>query len=451
MLSGNFRSIPLTSITIAADRQRQDLNDIEELAESIRNIGQINPIVVTPDLVLVAGERRYRAHVMLGMTHILAQLTTDLDEISLELVELEENVKRRSLGWREEAAAVARIHTLLSEREEDWDATKTAASLAMAEPTVRRYLLVQRYIDQGDELVTKADTLTVAGNIARRREERALASSLEEVDTAISDMFTKPISVNKLPAKAAAPQRKSDPSEPELPMADPEQAAMPFYNIDFAEFVAEYEGPKFNFLHCDFPYGINFDKHAGGATGTFGGYSDTVDAFEHCMSALAHLTEQHVSESAHIMFWFSARMDLLAPVHERLGDMGWKMNPVPLIWHRSDNSGILPDPQRGPRQVYETCIFGSRGDRKIIQAVSNLYACPKSKEIHASEKPVPMLRHFYRMFVDDTTVMLDPTMGSGNAVIAAQDAGAKSVLGLEALPEFYENAVEYWARAKARV
>ncbi len=447
MLSGSFHSIPLSSITIAADRQRQDLAGVEELAASIRDIGLINPIVLTPDNVLVAGERRFRAHEHLGFTHILCQYTTELSATELELIELEENIKRKALTWREEVAAVNRIHNLYLESDSEWTAVDTARSLSVSDTLVSRYLQVQRYIDAGDPLVCGADTLSVASNIAARKDERAKAAALEEVDQAIDTLFAKPISVNKLPAAKGSQAE----DEPELPMPAMEEPTHPFLNIPFQDFIkSPLSGPKVNFLHCDFPYGINFDKHNGGATGTFGAYADTVDAFETCMDTLAQAMETHVSESAHIMFWFSARMDLLFPVWQCLVEMGWKMNPVPLIWHRSDNSGILPDPSRGPRQVYETCLIGSRGDRKIVQAVSNFYACPKSKEIHASEKPLPMLQHFFRMFVDDTTVMLDPTMGSGNAVIAAQEAGAKSALGLEALPEFFDNAVEYWRRKKAR-
>ena len=42
-----------------------------------------------------------------------------------------------------------------------------------------------------------------------------------------------------------------------------------------------------------------------------------------------------------------------------------------------------------------------------------------------------MLRFFLSMVVDETTTMLDPTCGSGAALRAAEDLGAKSVLGLE--------------------
>ena len=98
---------------------------------------------------------------------------------------------------------------------------------------------------------------------------------------------------------------------------------------------------------------------------------------------------------------------------------------------KSDGAGILPDPERGPRQIYETCLFGAKGDRKIVRAVANAYSAPTVRERHMSEKPEPMLRHFFGMLCDENTIMLDPTCGSGSSLRAAESLGAKYVLGLE--------------------
>ena len=456
MLSGSFHTVPMSDITIAPDRQRKELKGVEELAASIRSLGLIHPIVLTPDLQLVAGERRFRAHEFLGLTHIQAQLTTDLPREELEIIELEENVKRKDLTWTEDVIAVSRIHELKMQQEQEWNLTKTADALSLTVAAVSNRLLIKRYMDENEPLVVNADTYSVALNVARRKEQRKQESDDEAMDDTIGNFMAAPISVNKLPSAstprgAALGKVASSEEKTELPIPKPAEDH-PYLNIDFLEWAkSPLAEKKINFLHCDFPYGVSFDKYNRGATGTFGGYSDSKEAFERCMEALSLCMETHISPSAHIMFWFSGKLGLLYSAYQRLEAMGWTMNPTPLIWHRSDNSGILPDPQRGPRQVYEVCIFGNRGDRKVVQAVSNLYAHPKTKDIHASEKPRPMLQHFFRMFVDEFTVMLDPTMGSGNAVIAAEEMGAASALGLEALPEFYENAIAYRKRVKARV
>lgn len=443
MLSGSFRSYRIADITIAPDRQRRELTGIEELADSIRKIGLIHPVILNPEGVLVAGERRLRAHEHMGLTHILVQFTNELAKDELEAIELEENIKRKSLAWKEEVAAVSRIHTLRVAQDREWTADDTAELLSVSPSFVSKYLKVNEYILKGEELVVNSDNLVTAYNICLRKDQRAEEATNNEIDSAIDDILAKPMSVNPVPKRAEGSDK--------LPMPEPKQKPVPYLLADFREWAKQpYTGQKLNFLHCDFPYGINYDKHNGGATGLLGKYADTPELYLECLRALKTIMADRVADSAHLMFWLSARHEIIHQSRLALEEMGWKINPVPLIWHRSDNSGILPDPQRGPRQVYEVCLFGSRGDRKIVQAVSNLYAHPKTKEVHASEKPVAMLQHFFRMFVDESTVMLDPTMGSGNSVLAAEEAGAKSVLGLEALPEIYENACAYRERVKRR-
>lgn len=445
MLSGNFKSFPISSIHIAEDRQRRELTGIDELADSIRNIGQIHPIVLTPDGSLVAGERRLRAHQKLGLTHILVQFTTDLPREELEAIELEENLKRKALGWKEEVEAVLRIHELKQASFPDWTNLDTAALLSVSDSTISRYLLVAEYLKKGEPLVVNADGFSVAVNVCLRKAQRAVEEDNTRVDDIFKKAFTAPISMSNLGNKSA-PQG--------LPLPPPEPLEHPYVNESFLEWVnTPWAGPKFNFLHCDFPYGINYDKHDQGTTGLLGGYEDTPELFQACIKALGTAIQDRIAESAHLMFWLSGRLEIVWDTKLKLEAMGWKINPTPLIWHRNDNSGVIPDPQRGPRQVYETCLFGSRGDRKIVQPVSNLFACPKTREVHASEKPREMLQHFFRMFVDESTVLLDPTMGSGNAILAAEDAAnpPKFSLGLERDADIFANAIAYRKKVKTRV
>jgi hypothetical protein len=375
----------------------------------------------------------------------LTQYTNELPQEDLEVIELEENVKRKDLSWKEEVAAIARLHGIKLRKDATWTHQDTAELLSVSPSFISKYLIVAGYIEAGEPLVDTADTMSAAYNICLRKEQRAEVTSVETLDASFDTIFSRPISIGSVPKKADRPDQ-------ELPLGEAAQPAIPYLNVSFLDWAAApFAGAaKFNFIHCDFPYGINFDRHNGGATGLFGAYDDSPELYQLCIQALAKITLDRVSESAHLMFWLSARQEIVQDTMEKLTAMGWKMNPVPLIWHRSDNAGILPDPNRGPRQVYEVCLFGSLGDRKIVQPISNLFAHPKTKEVHASEKPRAMLQHFFRMFVDESTVMLDPTMGSGNAILAAEESSPKYVLGLEALLEIYESAVAYRKKVKAR-
>ena len=47
-----------------------------------------------------------------------------------------------------------------------------------------------------------------------------------------------------------------------------------------------------------------------------------------------------------------------------------------------------------------------------------------------------MLRHFFEMFIDGNTNMLDPTCGGGSSLRAAESIGSNFVFGIEANEEF---------------
>lgn len=212
-------------------------------------------------------------------------------------------------------------------------------------------------------------------------------------------------------------------------------------NADFCEWAKTYTGDKFNFLHCDFPYGIDTDKRQqGNKVAIYGGYEDTSENYWRLVKALCDNLDRICTESAHIMFWFSMH-NYCDTLEYFANHSDFDLDPFPLVWHKSDGKGILSDPQRGPRRVYETALFGSRGDRKIVKAKANACSEPAVRGQHLSTKPEPVLRHFFEMFVDENTSMLDPTCGSGTALrVAKKELDAPYVLGIEIDPEFAENA-----------
>lgn len=90
-------------------RRHFDAAELRGLATSIERHGLQNPVLVRPlpqgDYLLIGGERRVRAHEMLGRTTIFAILTSgDPDEIGLI-----DNVQRVDLNAVEYAAALARL------------------------------------------------------------------------------------------------------------------------------------------------------------------------------------------------------------------------------------------------------------------------------------------------------------------------------------------------------
>lgn len=422
MTSGNFAMIPVASIVVDREgRQRRELTGIEELAASIAARGLINPITIDRNMVLIAGERRLTAIKSLGLPEVAVQFIEDLPLTERKLIELEENVRRKDLEWRDYVISVAEIHRIQSEAHDTWTAEKTAEFINMSPQHVSNVLLVHRNLDH--DLVKTADKFSVARNVAMRYEERQEAAGKRDLDVILSQSLGLP------EPEQAAPE--AAPSRPPL--------RAEIHHGEFQTLLPSLALPPFNFIHCDFPYGVGAgDKSGQSAAKITGSYADTPDIYFELLKQFCLLTPIIAAESAHLMFWFS--MDYYDVTRKILAEAGWKTLVRPLIWHKSDNAGILPDKDRGPRQTYETALFGVRGDRKIVRAVANSFSGPTAREHHTSEKPRPMLEHFFRMFVDDTTRMLDPTAGSGNAVRVASELGAVYALGVERDADFAARA-----------
>ena len=439
--------IPISEITVAVhERQRKAVGNVHDLAASFRRTGQINPISVTPDLILIAGERRLSAAKSLGWDTIRATIRDEEPTEVQRLVELEENISREELPWKDHCLAVLDLHEILSGQTPGWTQGKTAKYMGLSASAVRNYITVAAALISGEEFTCSADRFTVALNYLTRQKERESSDELSSIGAMLSPT---PAVTTTTPAEQpapTAPQTAAPDLFTETPAALSDEAPAPFFHTDFTQWAAGYSGPKFNFIHCDFPYGINVEKHHG-AGSSYKGYDDSADVYFNLLETLAGFMENGVASSAHLLFWYSFQYH--AETVAALTKMGWKVQQRPLIWHRSDNSGVLPDPKRGPRWVYETALMATRGDRPVVQAVSDLIGYPNLKKIHKSEKPINMLHHFFRMFVDKSTRMLDPTAGSGNAVYTAETMGAATVLGLERDEDFYKAAVAEYRKNKA--
>lgn len=86
---------------IIKDRIRRDYGNIEELAKDIKENGLINPPVVTPKYVLIAGERRTKACSYLGYKQIEVRVMTVKDALHQLKLEISENENRKDFSFSE--------------------------------------------------------------------------------------------------------------------------------------------------------------------------------------------------------------------------------------------------------------------------------------------------------------------------------------------------------------
>ena len=110
----SLRALPLDLISPGSYQPRSffDADRLEELAESIRHQGVIQPVIVRVSgdntYELIAGERRWRAAQIAGIKNIPAIIREVPDEIAIAMA-LVENIQREDLNPIEEATALRRL------------------------------------------------------------------------------------------------------------------------------------------------------------------------------------------------------------------------------------------------------------------------------------------------------------------------------------------------------
>ncbi len=105
-----LRAVAIDQVVPSQAQPRKDFRKdaLEELAESIRQRGVIQPIIVRPTpqsdrYEIVAGERRWRAAALAGLKEVPAVIR-DFDDVEMLQVAIVENVQRANLNPMEEAA-----------------------------------------------------------------------------------------------------------------------------------------------------------------------------------------------------------------------------------------------------------------------------------------------------------------------------------------------------------
>lgn len=106
----SVRQIALSDIDINKDQPRKafDQAALEQLADSIREVGVLQPLLVQQQrgrYLIIAGERRFRAAMLAGLSTVPC-IEKDLTALQKRLAALIENLQREDLNPIEEAGAI---------------------------------------------------------------------------------------------------------------------------------------------------------------------------------------------------------------------------------------------------------------------------------------------------------------------------------------------------------
>lgn len=179
---GPVQSLPVASLRPNRFQPRTHFDEaaIEELAESIRTQGVIQPLVVAKDpqqdegYVIVAGERRWRASRRAGLEAVPVVVREVADDRELLELALVENLQRSDLNPLEEADAYLALQEKFSLSQEE-----IAARVGKARTTVTNALRLLRLPEEVRDLLRGGHL-----SAGQARPLLGLASSEEQITLA---------------------------------------------------------------------------------------------------------------------------------------------------------------------------------------------------------------------------------------------------------------------------
>ncbi|MEM7692536.1 MAG: ParB/RepB/Spo0J family partition protein [Pseudomonadota bacterium] len=203
-VESELRELPIELIERGQYQPRREFAQeaLQELADSIKSQGLMQPIVVRPvsdgKFEIIAGERRWRATQLAGLPSI-ASLVRDVPDEAAIAMALIENIQREDLNPIEEAVALARLQEEfgLTQQEVADAVGKSRSSVAnllrlnSLEPEVRN-MLADGAIDMGHGRALLAlqggpqrelATLVVAKGFSVRQTEAAVRAALQGQET----------------------------------------------------------------------------------------------------------------------------------------------------------------------------------------------------------------------------------------------------------------------------
>jgi ParB family transcriptional regulator, chromosome partitioning protein len=206
---GPVQTLPVGSLrpNRLQPRVHFDESAIEELAESIRTQGVIQPLVVARDLqgdgyVIVAGERRWRASRRAGLETVPVVVREVADDRELLELALVENLQRSDLNPLEEAEAYQMLQEKFSLSQEE-----VASRVGKARTTVTNALRLLRLPEEVRDLLRGGHL-----SAGQARPLLGLATSEEQI-TLAERAVREGLSAREMERLSAAPRAVATPKK----------------------------------------------------------------------------------------------------------------------------------------------------------------------------------------------------------------------------------------------
>lgn len=393
-------------------RSREDYKDMETLCRSIETHGLILPIAVQAvevGYLLLAGGRRYRAHEMLGRDTIPCRVYDhEITELELRSIELEENIQREDLDWREKVNLQREIHRLQVAIYGEKTSTKPDAPGHSMQDTADMLNVSKGTVSKDIKL---ADAMEMFPDAPWQKcKNQSEATKLQKK---LEDTFVR----QDLAQKATQALGKGD---------DFLKKIMNSYVVgDFFEKVKEIPDGSINLVEIDPPYGIDLQKvkaqREGGMAEGLDEYNEVVDTeYPEFMMKTFKECYRVMKENSWLICWFGPE-PWFELMYNMLIKSGFKTHRMCGIWVKPTGQTNSPTTRLG--NAYEMFFYAYKGKATLSKpGRSNVFQYnpvnPDNKR-HPTERPIGLMRDLLSTFAKENSRVLVPFAGSGSTLLAA--------------------------------
>ena len=444
---------------IIANRGRIDKGKLEKLTKAIKLKGQLNPILITPENELIAGERRTLVCKKLKLP-VLCRIMPKLSTEDRLLIEHMENDARKDFTWSEELMLRYKIHNYWVEKAKDtgesWTFKDSAKEFDCSVGGLSTDLTLAAMINVFPDLI-KCTSKGQAREASKKMAEQAAA--FKKMDSMTDDEKKKMASlmsgnaIQKQTKKkkekpmvqarhnddieeliehdSAKKQPSLDGSNVERPVTEPKAVTepepeedIPSYVVeDLFTFVPRFPDESIGFIELDPLYAINYDENYQQKNEQVQTKADwTPDELMHFYETMFPIYYSKLMPNSWMLCWLGK--EWVEDANEIASRAGFKTQPFG-IWAK--NGGSVNRPSTTMVSTFECFVLFRKGNATFnIPSFRNVVNCPASSgssKTHQWEKPIKLYDIFFEAMARPKTVFHSSFAGSGNCLISAKKAG----------------------------
>lgn len=453
---------------IIKDRARSNTGDISSLASSISMVGQLTPILINSDNVLIDGLHRIAALKELGKETIEVRVVNGITEDDHVLIELLSNLDRKEFLWHEEIDLKYKLHTYWLEEAKvnntSWGYRETAkrlkcslgglsTDLAFAEalkvfPILKEQSTKGRAREAYKALGDQAKAIQRMGSFTDTEKDRLAALQNGTMITPINKNTVGPQALENTAEarKKVASLDEDGEDDYEEQQAQVSKIQVVYVAENYKTFLNKIPANSVGLVELDPPYAIGFNENYGKTNKIQSKAQDwdEKDLYDFYFNYLP-LVYEKMLDASWCLIWTGKEHYI--QINEIASKIGFIIQQ-PGAWLKV--GGSTNKPKTNMVSNWEMFLLLRKGNAQFNTAsfpsAIQISTVAAANKIHQWEKPVELYDYFLKAIGRPGSLFMTLFAGSGNCLISA--AKARMVpLGCDKsqkyIPEFYQRLENY--------